>query len=86
MKRSTRYRLPRSPLSSRDARPFVLASAPAGTNVRNPFFAFDNGVGRDQHFPLDEQAKMLKELGYAGIGYTGTQRIPEMLKALDATG
>ena len=29
---------------------------------------------------------MLKELGYAGIGYTGTQRIPEMLAALDAQG
>ncbi|MGI6415052.1 MAG: hypothetical protein ACOX1P_05225 [Thermoguttaceae bacterium] len=29
---------------------------------------------------------MLKELGYSGIGYTGTQQIPEMLKALDAQG
>ncbi len=52
----------------------------------NPFFAFDNGTGRDQHVPLDQQAKILKELGYAGIGFTGTQRIPEMLKALDANG
>lgn len=51
-----------------------------------PFFAFDNGTGRDQHVPLDQQAKMLKELGYAGIGYTGTQHIAEMLQALDANG
>lgn len=52
----------------------------------NPFFAFDNGTGRDQKVPPEEQAKMLKELGYAGIGYTGTQHIPEMLKALDDRG
>jgi sugar phosphate isomerase/epimerase len=50
-----------------------------------PLFAFDNGVGRGQWKP-DEQARLLKELGYAGIGYTGTQQIPEMLKALDARG
>ena len=36
--------------------------------------------------PLDQQAKLLKELGYAGIGYTSTQQIPEMLRALDAQG
>lgn len=29
---------------------------------------------------------MLKQLGYAGIGPSGTQGIPEMLKALDAQG
>jgi sugar phosphate isomerase/epimerase len=32
------------------------------------------------------QAEMLKDLGYAGIGYTGTQGIPEMLDALDRQG
>ena len=50
-----------------------------------PLFAFDNGTGHGR-LPADEQAKMLKELGYAGIGFTGTQQIPEMLKALDGRG
>jgi sugar phosphate isomerase/epimerase len=54
--------------------------------LANPFFAFDNGVGRDAHVPLPEQARILKELGYAGIGFTGTKRIPEMLHALDSNG
>ena len=47
-----------------------------------PFFAFDNGTGRGS-VPLEEQAKLLAELGYAGIGYTGCDQIPEMLQALD---
>ena len=51
----------------------------------NPFFAFDNGTG-GQQVPFDQQAKMLKELGYDGIAYSGTKGIPEMLKALDAQG
>ena len=46
------------------------------------FFAFDNGTGRGTVSPED-QAAMLKELGYAGIGYTGAGGIPEMLAALD---
>ncbi len=51
----------------------------------NPFFAFDNGTGRGR-IPFDEQAKMLKELGYDGIGFSGAEQIPEMLKALDDQG
>ena len=37
--------------------------------LSNPFFAFDNGVGRGNSTPV-QQATMLKELGYGGIGYT----------------
>jgi sugar phosphate isomerase/epimerase len=72
--------------------PCVLAvtvawsAAAAAQGLSNPFFAFDNGTGRDQKVPFEAQAKMLKDLGYAGIGFTGTQRIPEMLAALDANG
>ena len=51
----------------------------------NPFFAFDNGTGRGR-IPFDQQAKMLKELGYDGIGFDGVKQIPEMLKDLDAVG
>lgn len=50
-----------------------------------PFFAFDNGTG-GQTVPFAEQARMLKELGYDGIAYSGTKRIPEMLQALDTHG
>ncbi len=53
--------------------------------VTNPFFAFNNGTGRGR-IPLEDQAQMLKDIGYAGIGYTGTQQIPEMLKLLNARG
>jgi len=48
----------------------------------NPFFAY----AFDAHgLSPEEQAKMLKELGYAGIGW-GKTRISEMLKKLDVYG
>ena len=50
-----------------------------------PFFAFDNGTGRGR-LSFDQQAQMLKELGYDGIVFVGTAHIPEMLKALNARG
>ncbi len=50
--------------------------------LTDPFFAFDNGTGQGRIAP-QEQARMLKELGYAGIGYTGAEGIAEMLRALD---
>jgi sugar phosphate isomerase/epimerase len=50
--------------------------------LSNPFFAFDNGTGRGALSALD-QSRMLADLGYSGIGYTGCQNIPEMLQALD---
>jgi hypothetical protein len=62
------------------------AAGAAAQGLSNPFFAFDNGTGREERVPFEAQAKMLKELGYAGIGFTGTKQIPEMLKALDANG
>ena len=49
----------------------------------NAFFAFDNGTGRGS-LPLKDQAELVKRLGYAGIGYTGSTHIPEMLAELDA--
>ena len=58
----------------------VLVAAEPSTI--NPFFAFDNGTGRGKLAPKD-QADMVHELGYAGIGYTGAKGIPEMLQALD---
>jgi sugar phosphate isomerase/epimerase len=54
--------------------------------LTNPFFAFDNGTGRDQKLPLAEQAELVKRTGYAGIGYTGALRVPEMLQELESRG
>jgi sugar phosphate isomerase/epimerase len=54
--------------------------------LSNPFFVFDNGTGRDQKVPLELQAELVKRTGYAGLGYTGALRIPEMLQALESRG
>jgi len=51
----------------------------------NAFFAFDNGVGRGTWSP-DEQAKTLAEIGYAGIGYTGTEDLAARLAAFEKHG
>ena len=59
----------------------VLASA----SEPFEFFAFDNGLGRGDLAP-DEQAAILSDLGYSGIGYTGTENIPAMLEALKKRG
>jgi sugar phosphate isomerase/epimerase len=67
------------------APPARAAEPAAAPGLPHAFFAFDNGTGRGV-LPPEEQAKMLDELGYAGIGYTGTQGIPQMLAALDARG
>ena len=49
----------------------------------NPFFAFDNGLGNKT--PA-EQAALLKQLGYDGIGCTGTGHFAERKKAFDEQG
>jgi len=66
----------------------LWAAAPlvAASPLTNPFFAFYNGAGRDQHVPLEEQAELVKRTGYAGLQFTGTQHIPEMLQALESRG
>jgi sugar phosphate isomerase/epimerase len=58
-----------------------LISAAAATP--NPFFAFDNGLGKKSP---TEQAALLKELGYDGIGYTGTGNFAARKKAFDEQG
>ncbi len=63
----------------------LAAPAPAQP-LANPFFAFDNGTGRDQKLPLEQQAELVKRTGYAGIGYTGALKVPEMLSALESRG
>ncbi len=64
----------------------IQSRIPSAVNVVRlspDLFAFDNGTGRDQKLPLDQQAAILRSAGYGGMAvYTGTQRIPEVLKAL----
>jgi sugar phosphate isomerase/epimerase len=54
--------------------------------MQNAFFAMDTGTKDANHATARAQAEMLKELGYAGIGYSGFDGIPEMLRELDARG
>jgi sugar phosphate isomerase/epimerase len=57
--------------------------APAGPN---PFFAMDTATQDADHTTASQQAQMLKELGYAGIGpgYAGIGPLTETLKELDS--
>jgi len=48
------------------------------------FFAFDYGVGRDQKWPIEEQAQTLKDLGYHGIGYSGIKDLAQRQAAFKA--
>jgi len=65
----------------------ALAMPAAGADgISNPLFAFDNGTGRDQNLPLDQQAELVKRTGYAGLGYSCAKRVPEILNALESRG
>ena len=57
----------------------------SATSAEPLFFAFDNGVGRGELTPM-QQATMLKELGYDGIGYTGTAQLAERQRAFADAG
>jgi sugar phosphate isomerase/epimerase len=50
--------------------------------LKHPFFAMDTGTGR-RNLSAAEQAQMLKDLGYDGIGYSGIDGIDEMLAELE---
>jgi len=50
-----------------------------------PFFAMDTGLRDGANRTPAEQARLLKDLGFAGVGWH-TEQIPEMLAALDAEG
>jgi sugar phosphate isomerase/epimerase len=72
---------------ARPARAFVAISLLTTTAVvGNPFFAFDNGVGRGAGWPPSKQVAVLKQLGYDGIGYTGTEDFAARRKAFAEQG
>ena len=58
----------------------------AAEHQPNPFFAFDNGVGREAKWSPTEQAATLKAVGYDGIGYTGFEQFVERQKAFQEQG
>ena len=50
------------------------------------FFAMDTGTRDGQTKSYEQQAALVKELGFSGIGYTGATRLPEMFTAVDKHG
>lgn len=65
---------------------FCLAAlAVAAAAGGNPFFAMDTGLRDGVSRTPAEQARLLHELGFAGVGWSPGQ-IPEMLAACDAEG
>jgi len=52
----------------------------------NLFFAFCIDTHDAKKRNLEQQAVMLKELGYDGVGHLGLDNLPERLRTLDAAG
>jgi sugar phosphate isomerase/epimerase len=63
--------------------PLCALRSQAAQKPLRDFFAMDNGLKKTRS--LDDKAKLLKELGYAGIGWR-PGRTAEMLAALDRHG
>src|ERR1017187_10555861 len=61
------------------------ASEPLGSKT-NAFFAFCIDTHDAKKRNLEQQAALLKELGYDGVGHLWLNNIPERLKTLDAAG
>ena len=69
----------------------VLSSLPAPdaaspSTKANPFFPFCMDTHDAKKRNLEQQAAMIKELGYDGVGHLWLDNIPERLKTLDAAG
>ena len=63
----------------------ATASEPSGAKT-NAFFAFCIDTHDAKKRDLEQQAALLKELGYDGVGHLWLDNIPERLKTLDAAG
>ncbi|MCC6797612.1 MAG: sugar phosphate isomerase/epimerase [Candidatus Hydrogenedentes bacterium] len=68
-------------LSFANAHAGPIPKATADRLLTQSFFVFDNGVGRDQQWTIEQQAEALARFGYAGIGYSGTEHLDERLAA-----
>lgn len=63
----------------------LLAMGAALSAADLPLFVFDNGTGRGE-LTLEEQAELAKRTGFAGIFYSGTKDIPQLLAAHEKRG
>ena len=63
----------------------AAAAEPAGSKT-NAFFAFCIDTHDAKKRTLEQQAALLKELGYDGVGHLWLDNISERLKTLDAAG
>ena len=63
-------------------------AADTGTTdaVTWPFFAFDNGVGRDKGWTPSRQAELTAQLGYDGVGYSCVEDLDARFSAFEAKG
>ena len=50
------------------------------------FFAMDTGTRDGQTRSYEQQAALVKELGFSGIGYTGSTLLSERFAAVDKHG
>ena len=64
----------------------LLNVANADEQKSYPFFPFCIDTHDAKHRSLREQAEMLKELGYDGVGHRRLDHLAERLKTLDAAG
>jgi sugar phosphate isomerase/epimerase len=64
----------------------LLNVANADEPKRSPFFAFCIDTHDAKHRSLKQQAEMLKELGYDGVGHLWLDNVAERLKTLDEAG
>src|ERR1035437_1342043 len=63
----------------------LLAAATMMPAAKRPLYVFDNGVGSGV-LSIEEQTELTKKTGYAGIFYSGTKNIPELLAAHKSRG
>ncbi len=61
-------------------------SVPAQPAATIPFFPFCIDTHDAKKRSLEEQARMLKELGYSGVGHLWLDNVAERLQTLDAQG
>ena len=66
----------------------TVAAEPTGQGPQptNPFFALCVSTHDPQYRTPADQAKLLKELGYAGTAHVWLDGVPEAIKAADAAG
>lgn len=63
----------------------LLAAGALAAASDLPLYVFDNGLGQPPG-SIEEQAELARRTGYAGIFYSGTKNIPELIAAHRARG